>query len=456
MDINKLVQTQRDFYNTDYTKDINHRIDTLIKIRKWILTYQNHIINALKKDLNKDATESYMCEIGLVLEELNYQIKHIKNWSKDKRVLTPLAQFYSVSFESYEPYGVVLVMSPWNYPFMLSISPAIGAIAAGNTVIIKPSAYAPHVSHVIKKMIDESCNEEHVAVVEGGRAQNTELLEQRFDYIFFTGSVNVGKLVMEKASHHLTPVTLELGGKSPCIIDDGKSLKLAAKRVAFGKFLNAGQTCVAPDYLLIRDELKEDFIVYMRGIIKQFFGDRPIDNPQLVKIINEKHFNRLSGLLENQDIVIGGTSDKSTLKIAPTVIDHIKKDNPLMQEEIFGPILPIITYQSLDEAIRFIKKREKPLALYLFSNQKDVQQRILKSCSFGGGCINDTIIHLATTQMGFGGVGHSGMGSYHGKKSFETFSHARGIVKKANWIDLPLRYYPYNKTKDKLIRFFVK
>lgn len=456
MDIKELVQTQREFYQTQYTKDVQHRIQTLKAIKQWILEHQNHIMDALKKDLNKDAVESYMCEIGLVLSELNYQLKHIKKWSKNKYVWTPLSQFYGTSFESYEPYGVTLIMSPWNYPFMLSIEPAIGAIAAGNTVIIKPSAYAPHVSHVIKKMIDESCEEKYVAVVEGGRAQNTELLEQRFDYIFFTGSVNVGHLVMEKASRYLTPVTLELGGKSPCIVDDEKSLKLAAKRIAFGKFLNAGQTCVAPDYLLIKSEYKNKFIQYMKEIIYEFFGDQPLQNTQLVKIINQKHFDRLSHLLENQDIVIGGNNNPDTLQIEPTVIDHVDGNNPLMQEEIFGPILPILTYQHIDEAIAFINQREKPLAFYIFSHDKAIQKKLLKHCSFGGGCINDTIIHLATSELGFGGVGHSGMGAYHGKKSFETFSHTRSIVKKATWIDLPMRYYPYTTLKDKLIRMFVK
>ena len=456
MDIKTLVETQRKYFLTLETKNIQNRIKTIQAIKQWMIKHQDEIMEALKKDLNKHETESYMAEIGLVLSEMNYQLKHIKKWSKNKSVWTPLAQFYGDSYETYEPYGVTLVMSPWNYPFMLSIEPAIGAIAAGNTVIIKPSAYAPHVSSVIKKMIDESCDQKYVAVVEGGRAENTQLLEQRFDYIFFTGSVNVGKLVMEKASRHLTPITLELGGKSPCIVDDQHSLKLAAKRIAFGKFLNAGQTCVAPDYLFIRAELKDQFLVYMKEVIQEFFGDHPNEHPQLVKIINQKHFQRLCHLLENQEIVIGGNHDESTLKIAPTVVDHVDGDNALMQEEIFGPLLPIMTYHDLNEVIQFINQREKPLAFYIFSHSKAIQQKLLKSCSFGGGCINDTIIHLATSELGFGGVGHSGMGSYHGKKSFETFSHTRSIVKKATWIDLPFRYYPYNSFKEKMIRFFEK
>ena len=312
MDITQLVDSQRQYFMTHDTKNIQMRIKTIQNIKQWITQNEDKIIIALKKDLNKHATESYMAEIGLVLSEINYQLKHIKRWSKNKKVWTPLAQFYGVSYETYEPYGVTLVMSPWNYPFMLSIEPAIGAIAAGNTVIIKPSAYAPHVSHIIKQMIHETCHEKYVAVVEGGREENIALLEQRFDYIFFTGSVEVGKQVMAKASRYLTPVTLELGGKSPCIVDDAHSLKLAAKRIAFGKFLNAGQTCVAPDYLLVRENLKKPFIDYIKQYILEFFGDNPLENDQLVKIINQKHFERLTHLLENQDIIIGGKGNLQT------------------------------------------------------------------------------------------------------------------------------------------------
>lgn len=456
MDIKDIVDNQRNYFYTNETKDINTRIKILKKIRQWIKDNEAEILGALKADLNKCDVESYMCEVGLTLSELNYQLRHIKHWSKKHYTWTPLAQFCGTSFEYAEPYGVTLIMSPWNYPFMLSMEPAIGAIAAGNCVIIKPSAYAPHVSHVIYKLINETCDPKHVCVVEGGREENTALLEQRFDYIFFTGSVNVGHLVMEKASKHLTPVTLELGGKSPCIVDDGKSLKLAAKRIAWGKFLNAGQTCVAPDYLLIREELKDDFVDYMKKVIHEFFGDNPIEHEQLVKIINQKHFDRLNHLLENQDILYGGNSNPSTLKIAPTLVSINDTNNPLMQEEIFGPILPIITYNNIDEAIQFVNSREKPLAFYIFSSHRKTQNELLQSCSFGGGCINDTIIHLATSKLGFGGVGNSGMGSYHGKKSFDTFSHKRSIVKKARWIDLPMRYYPLNHLKDKIIRIFVR
>ncbi|MEG0593563.1 MAG: aldehyde dehydrogenase family protein, partial [Coprobacillus sp.] len=342
MDTIHLLQQHRDFFKTQKTLDIQYRINLLKKIKKWIIDNDQVISKALSDDLGKQPVESYMSEIGMVLSEINFQIKHIKRWSKNKKVWTPLAQFYATSYESYQPYGVVLVMSPWNYPFLLSIEPTIGAIAAGNCVVIKPSENAPHTSALVKMMIDETCCQQHVSVVEGGIEVNTELLNQRFDYIFFTGSEVVGKIVMEKASHYLTPLTLELGGKSPCIVDDDKSLRLAVKRIAFGKFLNAGQTCVAPDYLLIKDNLKEQFITYMKEIITEFFGDSPLTNQQLVRIINQRHFERLSHLLENQDIVIGGKCDLDNLKIEPTVVDHIDSDNILMKEEIFGPILPII------------------------------------------------------------------------------------------------------------------
>ena len=456
MNIQEIVNNQRNFYNTHQTKDLNYRESTLLKIKKWIQDNESMICDALKKDLNKSETEAYMCEIGMTLSELSDQIKHFRKWAKPHKVKTPLAQFYGTSFELNEPYGVVLVMSPWNYPFMLTMTPAIGAIATGNCVVIKPSAYAPEVSHVIKKLIDETCDPSHVCVVEGGRNENTQLLEQRFDYIFFTGSVNVGKLVMEKASKNLTPVTLELGGKSPCLVDKNVDLKVAVKRIAFGKYLNAGQTCVAVDYLLIHESLVDSFIKELRVVVNEFFNDDPLNHEQLVKIINKKHFERLNGLLENQKIVMGGNSDENRNRIEPTAVLLDSINNPLMEEEIFGPILPIIPYSTLDEAINIIHTKEKPLAFYLFTNDSNVEKKCLNEISFGGGCINDTIIHLASNELGFGGVGYSGMGSYHGKKSFNTFSHTRSIVKKANWLDLPMRYYPYDKFKEKLIRMFVK
>lgn len=445
-----IVNSQRKFFNTHQTLNINYRIQTLKRIEKWIKNNENLIIQALYDDLHKNQTESYMCEIGLVLNELHYQMKHIRKFSKKERVKTPLSQFYGTSYEYKEPYGVVFIMSPWNYPFLLSIQPTIGAIASGNTVIIKPSEYAPHVSHIIYKMIDETCTPEHVRVIEGDAQISQQLLEERFDYIFFTGSVNVGKIVYEKASHYLTPVTLELGGKSPCIVDECQ-LKMAAKRIAFGKILNAGQTCVAPDYLLIKEELKNEFIQYYIGYIKEFFR-----KDQYVHIINKKHFNRLIQFIQQQEVIYGGDYNQDTLFIGPTLLDHVQLDDPIMQEEIFGPILPILTYKTINEALEMVHHYEKPLALYLFSNNKDIQNQIINECHFGGGCINDTIIHLASDYLCFGGVGESGIGQYHGKYSFDTFSHTKSIIKKATWIDLPFRYYPYTKLKDKLIHWFLK
>ena len=455
MEISKLVEKQKEFFNTRKTFDVDYRISMLKKFRQTVLNHEEDINRALKKDLGKSETETYMCEIGLTLSELSYQIKHIKKWSKNKPRRTGLANFHAKSFTVQEPYGSVLIMSPWNYPFMLCLEPMVGAIAAGNCCILKPSAYSSATSAVIKKIVREVFPEEYVAVVEGGRAENTELLNQRFDYIFFTGGVTVGKLVMEKASVNLTPVTLELGGKSPCIIDDTCDLKLAAKRLVFGKYLNCGQTCVAPDYVLIDKKVKAEFIKQVKIQITKMFGENPLKNPDYGKIINQKHFERIRGLIDNDKVVYGGKVNRETLQIEPTIMDHVTENDAIMQEEIFGPIMPFITYDNLDEAERFIKDREKPLALYVFTKRKDVENRFLKYVSFGGGCVNDTIMHLATSSMGFGGVGNSGMGSYHGKKSFETFSHEKSVLKKYGWIDMPMRYQPYRKMHLKLIRMFL-
>lgn len=454
MEIEEIVKMERVFFETHQTKDIEFRKRALMNIKKWMLDHENEIYEALKQDLNKSQCESYMCEVGMTLSELNDQLRHLEKRSKPKRVKTPLAQFYAKSYELAEPYGVVLVMSPWNYPFMLSMEPLIGAIAAGNCVILKPSAYAPHVSKLLKKMMEQTCRKEHVSVVEGGRAENTQLLEQRFDKIFFTGSVNVGKLVMSKASAHLTPVTLELGGKSPCIIDKSANVPIAARRVAFGKYLNSGQTCVAVDYVVVHSSVKEAFIEEVKKCIGEFFGSDALQSEQLVKIINEHHYERLKKLLEHQHLLFGGRSKQQYIE--PSVVEVDSLENPLMKEEIFGPILPILTYDKIEEAISLIHHFEKPLAFYLFTNDQEVEKKCLNEISFGGGCINDTVIHLASTKLGFGGVGYSGMGQYHGQKSFDTFSHMRSIVKKANWIDLPMRYYPLTQRKEKLIRKFMK
>lgn len=459
--IEETVARQRAFFETGATKPVPKRLAALARLKAEIQAREQQLLNALQADLHKSHFEGYMCELGLNLDELGYLIKMTPQWARPQRRRTPLPQYVSKSCELAEPYGVTLIMSPWNYPYLLSLDPLFGAVAAGNCVILKPSAYAPHTSRCLAQLIEAVFPPEWVTVVEGGREQNAALLDQRFDYIFFTGSVDVGKMVMEKAAKNLTPVTLELGGKSPVIVDRTANIPLTARRLAFGKLLNAGQTCVAPDYCLVDRVVKDQLVEELIKQFKKMLGPHPLENPDFVRIINRKHFNRLQGLLEGEAILWGGghreDPDHDTGWIAPTLLaDTLEGKSKPMQEEIFGPILPIIPYDRLSEAIRFIQKREKPLALYLFTRCRRVKDEILNHCSFGGGCINDTIIHLATHHMGFGGVGSSGMGSYHGKKSFDTFSHYRAIVDKATWLDLPMRYQPYNKKINAmLIRMFI-
>lgn len=456
VNIEELVRRQREFFNTGKTIDISYRKQALLKLYEALKTWEDRLNAALNEDLNKSEYEAYMCETGLTMSELRYMIKHVKKWSRRKHVRTPLAQFAAKSFVIKEPYGVALVMSPWNYPVLLTLEPLIGAIAAGNCCIVKPSAYSPAASAVIKAMISDIFPEEYVAVVLGGRKENSTLLDQKFDYIFFTGGVSVGKLVMEKASEHLTPVTLELGGKSPCIIDHTADIKTAAKRIVFGKYLNCGQTCVAPDYILAEKSIKDEFVNELINQIRTQYGVEPLDNKNYGKMINEKHYNRVMGLIDKNKTVTGGYGRKDSLQIAPTVLDGVTENDAVMQQEIFGPVLPIIEVPCIDKAYEFVRSRPEPLALYLFTSDSDTEKRFLNTIPFGGGCVNDTIIHLATSSMGFGGVGNSGMGSYHGKKSFDTFSHEKSIVKKYTWIDLPMRYQPYKKMYERLIRMFLR
>lgn len=456
MNIEEIVQTQREYFREGKTKSINFRIEALKKLRKVIKEYESDINEALKKDLNKSAFESYMTEVGMTLHALSNMEKNIRKWARTRHVQTPFAQFHAKSFIIPEPYGLTLVIAPWNYPFLLSMEPLIGAIAAGNCCILKPSEYAPATSAILARIMKESFRMKYITVIEGGIEENTILLDQRFDYIFYTGGVTVGKIVMEKASKNLTPITLELGGKSPCIVDESANLELAAKRIVFGKYLNAGQTCVAPDYLLVHKSVKEELIKYLKKYIHEFMGENPLKCDNYAKIINKRHFDRLLLLMEEEYIAHGGKSDEKSLKIEPTILDHITEQSFIMQEEIFGPILPIMTFDQISEVELFIVNKEKPLALYLFTTNKEVENKILNNISFGGGCINDTIIHLATSNMPFGGVGNSGMGAYHGKASFDTFTHYKSIVKKYNWIDLPIRYLPYTELKLKLMKKFLK
>lgn len=454
MSIEEIVKNQRDYYMTGATRPLDFRLESLRKLQKSVRENEKQICDALLKDLNKHPFESYMAEVGMVLDEVKFHIRHLRRWIKDQVVPTPLVHFPAVSFTSPEPYGVALIMSPWNYPILLCLDPLIGAISAGNCAVIKPSAYTPATSQVIADIVKAIYPPEYITVVQGGRQENTALLEQKFDYIFFTGSISVGKAVMEAAAKHLTPVTLELGGKSPAIVDASADLKLAAKRIAFGKLLNGGQTCVAPDYVLVEASVRDTLIKNFREVLAEKFPNG--DYSDHVRIVNERHYQEKKALLEGQTIAFGGVFDDERHTLEPTVLINVDPESPVMQEEIFGPILPVLTWTKLEEAIAFVRSRPKPLALYLFTGKQEAERKVLDNCSFGGGCINDTVIHLATTHMGFGGVGLSGMGSYHGKKSFDTFTHYRSMVRKSTWLDLPFRYFPYTERKLRLIRRVLK
>lgn len=452
MEIKELVKRQRKYFLSGATLSYASRMDALERIGVAFDRYEEKLCDALYQDLHKAASESRMAEIGMTRAELNHCRKHLAGWMRREHVKTGLANFHAKSFTIAEPYGVTLVMAPWNYPVMLCMEPLINAVAAGNCVILKPSAYAPHVSSVLAEMLASCFSPEYIAVVEGGRTENNELLEQRFDHIFFTGSTSVGKIVLEKAARFVTPVTLELGGKSPCIVDQTANIKLAARRIVFGKILNSGQTCVAPDYLIVHPAVKEALFDAMKRELVTMLGEKPLEAKEYPRMVNAKHYERVMGLLEGEQAIVGGYGNPDTLQIAPTILDEVTLDAPVMQEEIFGPVLPTLTFETREELLEIIRHFEKPLACYLFTTDKTMERWLLTHVSFGGGCINDTIVHLATSEMGFGGVGGSGMGSYHGRVGFETFSHRKSIIKKSNWIDLPMRYHPYTEWKDEIIR----
>jgi len=453
--ISNLLEKQRAYYKSGVTIPVKFRIGQLKKLYDIIQKYEREVSDALTADLGKSPYEGFMCEIGLVLSELSYLIRHTKRFAKRKRVRTPLAQFPSRSFQQPIPYGNTLIMSPWNYPFLLAMEPLADAIAAGNTAIVKPSAYSLATSKIVEKIIAECFPPEYVAVVTGGRAENAALLKQKFNFVFFTGSQAVGKEVLRHTAEYLTPVVLELGGKSPCIVDASANIKLAAKRIVFGKYLNCGQTCVAPDYILCEKTVKDEFVREVIRQIKQQYGENPLENPDYGKIINEKHFARLCSLIDPEKVVFGGNADGC--RIAPTVMDQVTYDDAVMGEEIFGPIMPILTFADFDSVVDELKSKDKPLALYLFSSDKKHIKRVTTELSCGGGCVNDVIIHLATSEMGFGGVGESGMGSYHGKDGFDAFSHYKSIVDKKTWLDLPMRYQPYkSKRNEKLLHIFLR
>ena len=454
--MHEIVENQRKFFLTHITRDVEFRRRALKKLQQTIREWEPRISEALHADLGKCATEGYMCEIGLVLGSLRDTLKNLRKWSKPRSVGSSLAHFPSSCRVEPNPYGVVLIMSPWNYPVLLCLDPLIAALAAGNCCVVKPSSTTPATSGVLAEMLGSIFPAEYVKVVLGGRENCNALLEEKFDYIFFTGSPNVGHGIMEAAARHLTPVTLELGGKSPCIVDKTANIKVAARRVAFGKILNAGQTCVAPDYLLIHSSCKDEFVTEFREAVAEMLGDYPVQNDKLTHIITKRHFDRLMGLMEDASPVVGGQGNPETLRIEPTLLDGVTPDSASMKEEIFGPLLPMLVWHKWEDVEHFVLSRPRPLASYLFTTDKNIEASFRQHLSFGGGCVNDTIVHLAVHGMPFGGIGDSGMGSYHGKDGFDTFTHYKSILKKANWLDLPFRYQPYNKLKACLLRMFLR
>lgn len=446
--IYEIVQRQKDYYSSGATRRLEFRLEQLRLLREGIVRRKPEILEAVRIDLNKSEQEAIMTEYGILLEEIDFIKKRLKGWMKRKRVKTSLkTHIGSKGYIVAEPYGTALIIAPWNYPFQLALSPLLGAIAAGNTAVIKPSELTPHVSAVLNSLIGELYDPAYITVVEGAVETSQELLRQPFDKIFFTGSVGVGKVVMKAAAEQLTPLTLELGGKSPCIIHQDAHVKLAAKRVAFGKVTNAGQTCIAPDYLLVHESVRDAFVEEYAKAIKSFYGKEPVEHPDYGRIVSPKHFERLQAFLQTGSIVLGGEVREESLKIAPTILEEISWEDPVMQEEIFGPILPMMTYQHLDEVVHMVNARPKPLALYLFTENKMVQERIIEQISFGGGCINDTLMHVATPHLPFGGVGESGMGSYHGESSFAAFSHMKSVLKQTNKFDIKMKYPSKNNLK---------
>lgn len=446
-----VVAAQRAFFMTHATKDVDFRIESLLKLKKAISMHSKQLRDALEKDLHKNAFEALTTEIGWAHREIAFNLKNIRKWAKPARARTDLFNFPGRSLIYHEPFGVALIMSPWNYPFTLLVSPLISCIAAGNCAVLKPANYSVHTSEVIREMITEAFDENYISIFKGGRDVIQELLDHRYDMIFFTGSPPLGRIVMEKASRHLTPVVLELGGKNPCIVEKDADIKLAARRLCYGKFINCGQSCIAPDYVLANKKIKQELIENIKSCIRSFYGDHPQSSPFFGRVINDAQFDRVASLMKGAKIAFGGATDRKDRYIAPTILDNVKPSDPVMQEEIFGPLLPVMEYGSLDEAIEFVNSREKPLALYFFSSSRVKQEKVLKLTSSGGGCINDTFVHIANPHTPFGGVGRSGMGSYHGIYGFNAFSHHRSILATPTWIDIPIRYAPFQDWKVRLI-----
>lgn len=443
--IKEVVQKQHNYFSTGNTLDYSFREDKLKKLKDVIKTHEEEIFEALNKDLGKHEFEAYGTEISVVYSEINHALKNLKKWMKSKKVPTPVVSFGGVSKIHKQPLGVVLVMSPWNYPFQLALAPVVAAIAAGNCVVIKPSSYSPSTSALVEKMIAETFDEKYICVFQGNREINHLLLDEKFDRIFFTGSVKVGKIVMETAAKRLTPVTLELGGKSPCVVNKDADIKKAAARIVWGKTVNCGQTCIAPDYVLVHEDVKEELVNEMVKVKRKYFGEDMLESPDYGKIIRTQAFDGLLELIDNQKVLEGGRYNAITQKIELTFLDDPALDSPVMQREIFGPILPVISVESMDNAIEIISQYARPLAMYLFTKDKTLQKFSVDRIHFGGGCINDTLMHIANGNMPFGGVGDSGMGGYHGEKGFETFTHTKSVLQQNFLFDVPLRYAPYKK-----------
>lgn len=455
-ELEKIINEQKIFLKTGLTNTEDFRKKALITLKKSIDKYKEEIIYALKMDLNKSSTESYISEIASAFAEIDFSLKNLSDWMKDTREITNMEAMPAKSFTRYEPLGVTLVISPWNYPFLLAINPIVNAISSGNTVILKTSKKSYYTSKIIKKLLDESFDRAFIYCVDNEKVSHDELLSYKYDHIFFTGSQKVGKIIMKKASENLTKVTLELGGKSPCIVDESANLKFAAKRIIWGKLLNSGQTCVAPDYLLVHKDVKKELLRLMKQTILEFYGDRALENPDYPRIIDKNSFERLINLMEGQNIYTGGLYNSKNLKIEPTIIDDVDFANKIMQEEIFGPILPVIEYNDIFKIIEKLKFIDKPLSMYIFSEDKEHIDRLTYDLSSGGVCINDTIMHLTNPNLEFGGVGESGMGGYHGKFGFMNFSNRKSIMIRSNNIDIKIKYPPYSKGQEKIIKKIFK
>lgn len=454
--IQSIVKNQHEYFNSNATKPIEFRIKELEKLKSIVISSEQKIIEALHKDLNKSKLEAYIAEYALIVDEINHAIKNLQKWSKPQKVSTSLSIKPASAQIISEPFGVTLIISPWNYPFQLALVPVVGAMAAGNTIVLKPSELSRETEKVLAEMINSNFDSKYFHVVTGGKDVGQELLKQKFDFIFFTGSTAVGKIVMKAASENLTPVCLELGGKSPCIIDESVNLEIAARRIVWGKFFNAGQTCIAPDYIYIHESIKTTFVALLKKNIRNFYGENELKSADYGRIISKEHFDRITKLIDGSKILYGGDKNRDERYIAPTLLEVSSWDEPVMKEEIFGPVLPILSYKNLNDVILTIKSKDRPLALYIFSTNNSNIEQVMSEISYGGGCINDCLLHFSSTELPGGGVGASGIGRYHGKYSFDTFSHQKSIIRKSNFLDLNLRYPPYTPKKLDLIKKILK